>query len=549
MIKNSLLFISSFIIVALGQPDASSILSLLASGCGFALFWLILFSFPQRKTRFLLSALWFTAVQAVQLSWMASPEYQGIYIFFVYGALILFLGIEFGLLSLLFPAKPSLSWKRLLAIAALWTLFEWSRLFILCGFAWNPIGLSMTAFPISSQLASVWGIFGLSFWTVFVNLLALRTCIKWSLKQGSIASAAFLFPFLFGFVHMQYHEGKKKEDQASYHVALIQTSLLPDQKSYFHEQPGAFVSPYDQWKSIIKYIEDEGVKTLDLIAMPEYVVPFSARSTIYGYEEVKGILDFLWEEGEDYTHLLTPTLSEKHELRGKEKWYVNNLFWAQAIADHYGAEVVLGLDDRDEKLEKSYNAAFHVVPNKKEIKRYEKRILLPLAEYLPFPILKPLIARYGISDFFTHGTKAKVFEGNYPLNISICYEECFSHAIREGKLNGAKLFVNVTNDAWYPFSRLPLKHFEHGKLRAIENGVPLVRACNTGVTAAVDSLGRIVGKLGEGNVERQKGALVTTLDLYSYSTIYTYLGDYLIVVLSLIFVGLFIFRKSGRKET
>ena len=141
-----------------------------------------------------------------------------------------------------------------------------------------------------------------------------------------------------------------------------------------------------------------------------------------------------------------------------------------------------------------------------------------------------------IVDFFTHGKEAKVFEGNCPLNISICYEECFSHLMREGKLNGAKLFVNVTNDAWYPSSRLPLKHFDLGKLRAIENGVPLVRACNTGVTAAVDSLGRVVDTLGNEKLEWQKGVLFVPLDLYSYPTLYTYFGDYLIVAISLFFL-------------
>jgi apolipoprotein N-acyltransferase len=197
---------------------------------------------------------------------------------------------------------------------------------------------------------------------------------------------------------------------------------------------------------------------------------------------------------------------------------------------------VIGLDDSDEENGETYNAAFHLLPHKTTINRYEKRVLLPLAEYLPFSFLKPLVARYGITDFFTHGKEAKVFEGAYPLNISICYEECFSHLIRQGKLGGAKLFINVTNDAWYPSSRLHLSHFSHGKLRAIENGVPVVRACNTGVTAAVDSLGRTVGQLGTENLEVQRGALITELNLYTYPTLYTYLGDYLIVALSFILI-------------
>ena len=208
--------------------------------------------------------------------------------------------------------------------------------------------------------------------------------------------------------------------------------------------------------------------------------------------------------------------------------------------------MVIGLDDSDEATGENYNAAFHLIPHKIAINRYEKRVLLPLAEYLPFSFLKPLVARYGITDFFTHGKESKVFEGRYPLNISICYEECFSHLIREGKLGGAKLFVNVTNDAWYPSSRLHLTHFAHGKLRAIENGVPLVRACDTGVTAAVDSLGRTVGQLGQENLELQRGALVVEVQLYTYSTLYTFLGDYLIVALSF---ALILWAYAGRRKS
>lgn len=538
-----MLFLASFLIVALGQPDTSRLLSLIASGVGFALFWLILFSFPKKSSRFWLSTLWFAAVQAVQLAWLATPEYQGVYILFVYAGLIIALGLEFGLLSLLFPKKPPLDLKRLFAIGALWTLFEWSRLYILCGFAWNPIGLSMTAFPISAQLASVGGIFGLSFWTAVVNLLFLRFFLSRKWKLVGAAVGAFLFPFLFGFFHMGYHQKAMNEKKDPYHVALIQTALNPHQKSYFYDQAETFISPYYQWRAIIQHLEEGARPHLNLIVLPEAALPFGARAAVYSYEDVKRVLHTLWGEEESLDDLLIPSLAKREGA----SWYVNNLFWAQAIANHYGAEMILGLDDIDPHDEKSYNAAFHIRPHQKAINRYEKRVLLPLAEYLPFSFLESLVARYGVSGFFSHGKEAKVFEGNCPLNISICYEECFSHLVREGKLNGARLFVNVTNDGWYPSSRLPLKHFDHGKIRAIENGVPLVRACNTGVTAAVDSLGRVINILDTNHLEWQKGTLFAEVDLYSYGTLYTTFGDTLILALCFFFllIGVIPSRESS----
>ena len=132
------------------------------------------------------------------------------------------------------------------------------------------------------------------------------------------------------------------------------------------------------------------------------------------------------------------------------------------------------------------------------------------------------------------------------MSLSVCYEECFPHIMREGRQKGAQLFVNVTNDGWYPYSRLPEQHFIHGRMRAIENGVPLLRACNTGVTAGVDSLGRTIARFenSEGNFELEKGALYIPLNLYSFSTLYTFWGDVLILILSL---GSLVFLRE-RKE-
>lgn len=516
----------------------SPFLSLLSSACGFALFWISLFSV---KRRFLYGALWFACVQLVQLSWFASPRYQGMYILFVYVGLSVGLGIQFGVLTLVFPKKPPVIFSRCLGIAALWTLMEWSRLHVLCGFAWNPIGLAHTAYPIGSQMATIWGVFGFSFWVVLVNLCAVNLFFNRNKQSFCVWGGMLLFPYLFGLLHMQYHDLKKSHLPSSLHIALIQTALLPDQKVYFHQSGAHYVSPYQQWKNILLYLEQYASEKIDLIVLPEAALPYSAYAYIYKYDEMKNIVEDVWGRVDLSTIFIKPFIEKK----GKEL-YVSNAFLAQAIANHYGAEVVVGLDDFDGGH--NYNAAFHFVPYKHySVTRYEKRILLPLAEYLPLSLLKPLIARYGITDFFTHGKRAKVINGKCPFSISICYEECFSHFMREGRLMGAKLFINVTNDGWYPFSRLPQQHFDHGRMRAIENGVPLVRACNTGVTAGIDSLGRTIGKFedSKGNVEQEKGILYLPLNLYAFSTLYTIWGDYFILALSSVCLPLLFKRKEN----
>ncbi|MCB1109476.1 MAG: apolipoprotein N-acyltransferase [Chlamydiia bacterium] len=510
----TLLLLVSWALFSWGQPHVSPILSLLASSFGLTLLWLGIMRLKGKRGRFFVSALWFFAVQLVQLSWMASPTYQGNYIFFVYGGLALWLGAEFGVLSLFLPLKGSISIRRILGISALWTLLEWSRLHILCGFAWNPVGLSLTGFPVSSQFASVFGVFGLSFLVMGINFLGYNLVRQWNRRNITAYGAVLLFPYLFGAFHLEFH-GKGKEKP--YHVALVQTALLPDEKDYYYGKEDRFVHPFLQWYSIVTYLKNHGEKDLDLIVLPEYALPFGAHATVYPFAEMAPFM-----EGElgDLSYLLTSSLAEE---RGGQ-WFVSNAFWARALSDYYKAEIVMGLDSKDEAG--MYNAAFHF--SRKEITRYEKRILLPLAEYLPFSFLKPLVARYGITQFFTHGKEAKVVGDAHPMSLSVCYEECFPYLMREGRKKGAKLFVNVTNDGWYPDSNLPEAHFIHGRVRAIENGVPLLRACNTGVTAGVDSLGRTTAKF-----EEEKGALFASINLYSYSTLYTFWGDAMIVLLSL----------------
>ncbi len=521
----ALLFVISLNVVGWGQPHISPSLSVISSGVGFALFWFFLFKFQRRQKRFLFSAAWFFGVQLIQLSWLASPTYQGNYIYFVYLALSLWLGFQFGILSLFFPEKGPIPPKIILGIAGLWVLMEWGRLFILCGFAWNPLGLSMTGFPVQGQLASVFGVFGLSFLVVIVNLLATNFFLAPRKKTFLAFGGFFLFPYLFGGAHLAYHDVKEKE--GLFHAALIQTALLPDEKELHAGKEDRFVHPYLQWYHVLNHLKQHEEKDLDLIVLPEYAVPFSSHAAVYPLSEIQQVIG---DELGDLTSLLKEPLAEKRN----EKWFVSNAFLVQALANHLDAEIVIGMDGESD--EKNYNAAFHFIPHHHEILRYEKRILLPLAEYLPFAFLKPLVARYGIINFFTRGNKTKITEGKYPMSLSVCYEECFPHIMRKGRQKGAKLFVNVTNDGWYPYSRLPEQHFIHGRVRAVENGVPLLRACNTGVTVGVDSLGRTIARLEneKGKFELEKGALYVPVNLYSFSTLYTFWGDIFILFMSLI---------------
>lgn len=541
-----------FFIVAFGQPGWVSFLGPLAAALGYACFWKGLTRISSGVRRFWTATGWYMLVQAIQLSWMTSIEYQGVYILLVYAGILFWLGLQFGALSFLVPRDGVLTPSRILAMASLWTLIEWGRLYtLLCGFTWNPAGIALASYVPGMQWAAIFGVLGLSFWVMLVNGYALRAfCLGRSVKNYATWGALALFPYLFGVAHIAYHDqiasSQKKADPLA--ISLVQTSLLPAEKIPIHGRLEEFVSPIEQWRRILNLLTQQGREKFDMIALPEGALPFVSDWVIYPLEHVAEVVSK--EIGEDAAPYFPPLQSpyaEKRRIEGQEMWVVSNLFWAQTVANFFSSEIVLGLESQDRLRSgrKSYNAAFHLLPRNFSTSRYEKRVLLPLAEYLPFEWCKALARTYGVSDFFERGLEAKVFKGIVPFSISICYEETFADLVREGRLMGAQLFVNLTNDSWYPYSRLPQQHFDLGRLRAVENGVPVVRACNTGVTAAIDGVGRLLTDIGgkQTLAEGVMGALTVDVAPHVHTTFYTYWGDMGIVLLSTLLLGIFFFRR------
>ncbi len=498
------IFVLSWLIVALGQPAWSPWLAPVAACIGYALFWRVASEIPFSKKRFWTATAWFGAVQLIQLSWMTSTEFQGLYILFVYLAVALWLGLQFGLVTLFIDKIP------MVATAACWTLLEWSRLFVLCGFSWNPVGLSLSASALPMQAASLFGILGLSFLVILTNLAFWK-------KRYKAAIALALFPYFFGIVHTNLHQSKI-DSSGTMTVGLVQTGLLPSQKIPIEGYLKEFIPPSRQWHRIVNLLKACD-QPLDLIVLPEFSVPNAADFEAYPSSVVQAVFKNAFGSEK------TDTLDIEKTLR------VSNQFWVQAIGKMLKADVIAGLEAEDGGLH--FTSAFYCQHQEPKIQRYDKQILLPLAEYIPFEWVKALTRAYGITEFFTHGKESKVFASKVPLSASICYEETFSHLMRQSRQKGAAMFVNLTNDNWYPNSKLPQQHFDHARLRAVENGVPMVRACNTGITAAVDSLGRIIGQITE---EARSDVLVAKVPLYHYSTLYSFWGDWGIVSLSALFL-------------
>lgn len=513
----------SFLIVAFGQPAWIESFGLLAAAMGYALFWNGLLLISKKKSRFWVASLWYAGVQGVQFSWLATPDYMGPFIIPFYLFLILGMGMQFGFISLF--VEKSMCWHKCLAIAGGWVLCEGARLYFLCGCTWNPVGLALVGSSYSLQLTSLFGIFGLSFWVVFTNLLLL--------SKKKMAWAGFaVFPYLFGFVQIFVVENTIPISK-TLNVALVQTDFSPDQKDLNPGLPTAYVRPLDQLGGILGLLKE--VKEVDLIVLPEAALPMGAHSGTYDLSDIKRLLP---EE-------FFPPLKDPYAIFYNGRWKVSNAFVSQVIANKYDANVIIGLEDRD--LTGRYNAAFHYYPGNLPSSRYEKQILAPIGEYIPLEGLRWFAQfvgkQFGIYRSFDHGKEAKVFNAGLPIGISICLEETFSSLMRKLRVKGAQLLVSVSNDAFFPKTKLGKQHFDHGRVRAAENGAPLLRSCNSGITGGVDCFGRAIKILGS----NKPATLLCSVPVRTFKTMYTLWGDGAIFCISFFSVLSFLIVLDKKK--
>lgn len=531
--RRGILFLLSLLLVGWGQPATCPLCGLIAAGCGFALFWSLLIGIEGWRSRFWLSSLWFALVQGIQLHWMVGHPY--LYIYIVWMGLSLLFGMQFGFVSAWITKERLHQWLFVLAVASALVGMEWLRLFIFSGYSLNPAGLALGGATLSLQLASVIGVFGLSFIVYLTNLFLLR-------KNYALFFLLFALPYVYGWGQLQLTRSSSAPVKT---VALVQTAFPCEEALEFKSGDEMIQYVFNEWVTILSLLREHQGKKIDLIVLPEYVVPYGTFYVIYSLNDVMHA--FYTQLGEEALKKL-PQKEEHLVMRVGGEERVNNAYWIQALANVFEADVLAGLEDNEEG--EHYSVAYLVHPFQNAMHRYEKRVLLPLGEYIPFEWCRTLAASYGVTGSFIPGKEAKVFPARCGwIAPSICYEETFGHLMREARVNGSEVLVNLTNDGWYPHSLLPRQHLEHARLRTVEAGVPLIRSCNTGITSAIDSHGEIIAILGETRQEQEDlpGVLVVEVPINTYSTLYTKFGDYLILSIIVIFLTLYGIVELKRK--
>jgi apolipoprotein N-acyltransferase len=199
----------------------------------------------------------------------------------------------------------------------------------------------------------------------------------------------------------------------------------------------------------------------------------------------------------------------------------------------------LGLEACEQKEGKSlyYNSAFCVLPEKGVAQQYNKHLLLPMGEYIPFEWAKSLAAQYGLFDSFQHGKNETLFYfGSHIAAPSICYEDTFPFLGRNKRTKNTTLLLNLTNDNWFPNSALGRYHAELARIRAIEMGRPIIRSCNFGVSGAINALGKNSDLFEYTDLQKETEGLPIEVSSYVYTTWYLEHGNSPMIVTFCLFV-------------
>lgn len=344
---------------------------------------------------------------------------------------------------------------RIASLAVAFALAEWLRGFVLTGFPWNPIGFAAMPVPLLMQSVTLVGVMGMNALAVFVFAMP-GLLIADRHRRTGFALAVALVVAHAGFGLVALRTGAPGETQ-TLDIRIVQPNVDLSEKWDDAVRDRLF----GDLVALSTQAPADGASRPQVILWPETAIPYPLTDRP---QALAAIGDFL-EPGQV---LVTGTVrSEAAATPGRQPRYYNS--------------VVL-IDDRGEIVE-----------------AVDKVHLVPFGEYLPFAAA---FERLGITQLvagpanFVPGAQRRPLElpGGLKAAPFICYEIIFPGLVAVDAAS-TPLIVNVTNDAWFGRSPGPYQHFRQAQIRAVENGVPVLRAANTGISGVIDGRGHVLDAL------------------------------------------------------
>lgn len=367
---------------------------------------------------------------------------------------LLYLGVTvlFAYLSL-YTAVFAVVTKYLGLIFAplVWAVLEFLRTKSEIGFPWGFLGYSQTPYIPIVQLASIFGIYGLSAWVIWINLL-----IFWIFQKKHkltflvLLILSFVLPIGFGLIRINAW----KNPELNLKVALVQPNVGPNEKGDYENRQRLL----DELLDLVNQAREHKP---DLIILPET----ATLVDITRFTDLRDTIQKIVDSNNVYLFTGTPLYAP-------------------------GSPIY-------------YNGAVLFTPGQigfTEI--YRKIHLVPFSEKIPYADKIPLLKRIETGDMgdCTQGKEFTIFTLDaqrstfHAFSCLICFESIFPDLTREFTKRGADMLVNITNDGWFGKTPGPYQHCELAILRSVENGVPLVRCANNGISLIADPYARIKSK-------------------------------------------------------
>ena len=381
-------------------------------------------------------------------------------------ALALFPALGFALARLLwFPGA-----SRVLALAVGLGASEWLRCVAFTGFPWNEIGMALGQDIVLAQIASIVGLHGLTLAAVaiFAAPATLWTESEPQRRWLPTILAALALAVIFGFGVFRL-DAPVSATTPGVKLRIMQPNVAqgPD---FAPENGVAIVRRYLALSDRATSPATSGVADVTHLIWPESAFPFILSREGQALSEIEGFL-----RGGAILITGAARMEEGDRADGRRHFF-NSI----ELVDRHGLAQ----------------------------ERYDKRHLVPFGEYMPF---SRLFERIGITQFihfpggFDPGVGSSLIHiPGLPSALAlICYEAIFPNELGETfdvRADPPRWLLNVTDDAWFGLTSGPYQHFAEARLRAIELGLPLVRAANTGISAVTDGLGRILVEAPLGTV-------------------------------------------------
>jgi apolipoprotein N-acyltransferase len=439
---------------------------------------------------YFLAGLWWIGsaflVEADQYAWMLPFAIAGLP-----AGLALFHAVAVAIATRFWPEHSG----RLLLLAGLLAMSDWLRGHILTGFPWNSFGYSVSGSLPLSQTASLVGIYGLS---AIVTACAASPAALAGMSRRNwlpLACSLILLAGLWGWGTARLGVPVTLV-QPELNIRVIQPNIAQKEKWLPENKVSIFRSYLGLSKSARK--DDASSNGNTVFIWPESAFPFLLTSSPEALDEIDSLL-------------------EPHQT-----------LVAGAIRAEKGPDST-----------KYYNSIYVISDGGTIREAYDKVRLVPFGEYLP---LGGLLEDLGISRLvnspgaFTPGYEPRVLEtsGLPPFLPLICYEAIFPQMVQDAGKRPSWL-LNVTNDAWFGDTAGPYQHLAQARFRAIEQGLPLVRSANTGISAIIDPYGRIAGALAldvSGVIDAQLAAPLPP-------TLYSLYGDVALAGILIVFTAFF----------